>query len=857
MAKYQKHIRGKKPARWLLTVFSDDCYHTNIAGDCEEIWLDIADAQGSFRAYRWLWMQVLKSIPLFLLDSLLWSLIMFRNYLKTTFRHFKHHKGYAAINIVGLAIGMASTLLILMWVRDELSYDKFHEHLPQLYRAFTHQVYSDQVFDFPDTPAPLAPALESEFPEVERAISLLEIQSGVVRHDGRQFDEEGLCFARPGFFDLFTFPLIHGDREGQLEAKSTVLITQETAQKYFGDDDVLGNVLTINDIDFEITGVLRNIPVQSHLQFNFLIPFENTYELYGFQPDAWYSNWPSTYLKLAPGMDSVAFAEKIKDIIKANNEGSTVEVWMQPVSNIWLYRLTGEKAGMLYVQIFTMVAFFVLLIACINFMNLSTAKSANRSKEVGLRKVLGAFRKKLIVQFYSESVLLAFSAFVFALVLVAVGLPLFNQLSGKQMDLTVMADGRLWILFIAITLLTGIVAGSYPALVLSSFKPVTVLGRRFTSDHGGVIFRRALVIVQFTLSIALVVGTAVVQEQIEYIQNKDLGYNNKNLMVILLRGGAESQYSVLKTELERLPDVAGITATDKLPISGGNSVAYYDWDNKPADLSILINQVRTDYNYINLMGMSMAQGRDYSEERLSDIGNSYILNEEAIRRMGLSDPVGKRFGPQGQPGTIVGVIRDYHFASMRREIEPMVMMVNPKHVRYLLVRLKADAISSGMEEVEAVWDRIIPDLDFESHFLDDIMTFFFRQEQETERIVAFFTSLAIVISCLGLFGLATFMAQKRIREIGIRRVLGATTQGLLFVMTREFIVLVLISNAIAWPIAYFLMSGWLENYVYHASITWSLFVMAGIASMIIACLTVGFKCLKAALTNPAQSLRCE
>jgi hypothetical protein len=506
---------------------------------------------------------------------------------------------------------------------------------------------------------------------------------------------------------------------------------------FFGDEDALGKVLTIGNIDFKVTGVLKNIPVQSHLQFDFVIPFENTQELYGVNPESWGSDWPRTYFLLAPGTDAASLAEKIKGVIQAHSEGSPVEVWMQPVSKIWLYRLTGEKAGMLYVQIFTLVAFFVLLIACINFMNLSTAKSTNRAKEVGMRKVFGAFRNKLITQFYSESVLLALLALVIAVILVAAGLPLFNQLSGKHMELAILEDGRLWILFLGVTLLTGIVAGSYPALVLSSFKPISVLGRRFTSGDGGVVFRRALVIVQFTLSIALVVGTAVVREQIKYIQNKDLGYNNKNLLVILLRGESQSQYRVIKTELERLPDVTGVTATDMLPISVGNSTTGFVWENKPADLNILINQVQTDYNYINVMGMTMAQGRDYSQELVGDIGNSYILNQEAIRRMGITDPVGKSFGRSEQPGTIVGVIRDYHFSSMRREIEPMVMMVNPERVRYLLVRLEENALATAIGEVETVWRRINPGLEFETRFLDDIMTFFFRQEQQTESIVAF------------------------------------------------------------------------------------------------------------------------
>ncbi|MCK5148531.1 ABC transporter permease [bacterium] len=850
-------IVGFSLAHWLLSAFSDDRYHISIAGDCEELWRDIAELQGRWQAHRWLWSQVLLSIPLFLIDSLAWSLSMFRNYFKTTFRHLKKHKGYAAINIIGLAIGLAATMLILMWVQDELSYDRFHEKLPRLYRAFTHQVYSGQVFNFRDTPAPLSAALESEFPEVERAITLLVTRGGVVEYNDRRFDEDAICFASSGFFDLFTFPLIKGEVGEQFKSKSSIMITEETAEKYFGDDSALGKVLRFGEADFEVSGVLKNIPRQSHLQFDFVLPFENSADLAGINLENWYSNWPSTYILLKQGADATRFAAKIEGVIKAHAEHSAASVWMQPVSRTWLYRLTGEKAGMHYVQIFSAVAFFVLLIACINFMNLSTAKAANRAKEVGLRKVFGAFRQKLIIQFYSESIILAVLALGIALLLVVIGLPLFNQLSGKEMSLTILKDVEIWGLFLAITLLTGVVAGSYPALVLSAFKPASILGRRFTSSSGGVLFRRVLVIVQFTLSVALVIGTSVVREQIRYIQAKDLGYDNKNLLVLRLRGEGREKYSVFKTELLKLSGVEGVTGTDKLPIYGGNSTASYNWDGKDPEFSVLINQVRCDFDYINEMGMTMALGRDYSRHSSGDIGHSYILNETAIQRMGLDDPVGKIFGKEGRMGSIVGVVKDYHFANLQNEIEPLVMMVDPERIQYLLVRLDADEIAAGQKAVEATWNHVNPNFDFESRFLEDVMSFFSTEERQTEQIIAFFTVLAIVISCLGLFGLAAFMAQKRAREIGIRRVLGASTQGLVYVMSREFIVLVVTANVVAWPAAFFMMNRWLNNYAYHTTMSWSLFVVAGISSIGIAFLTVSFQSIKAALMNPAKSLQCE
>lgn len=844
-------------ARWLLSVFSDERYHVSIAGDCEELWQDLAELQGRGSAHLWLWQQVALSIPLFLMDSFLWSLSMFRNYFKTTFRHLKRHKGYAAINIIGLAIGLAATLLILMWVQDELSYDRFHQRLPRLYRAFTHQTYSGQIFNFRDTPAPLAGELERRFPEVEKGLSLLIAGGTVVEYQGRQFDEDAVCFASDGFFDLFTFPLVHGKQDDQLQSKLSVMLTEETAQKYFGDAEAVGQVLQIGTEDFTVTGVLKDIPQQSHIHFDFVLPFENTLTMHNLDPNNWRGNWPSTYMLLAPNVNIAEFSEKIKGVIQDNAEGSSVEVWMQPVAKIWLYRLTGEKAGMLYVQIFSAVAFFVLLIACINFMNLSTAKAANRAKEVGLRKVFGAFRKKLVLQFYGESILLALLALSIALVLVAIGLPLFNQLSGKVLTLNSLNNFKIWSTFLGVTLLTGIVAGSYPALVLSAFKPAAILGRRFTSSGGGTLFRRVLVVIQFTLSVALVIGTSVIREQIKYIQHKDLGYNNQHLAVMYLRGSAQSRYEVMRSELKQLPEVLDVTATDKLPVSGGNSTISYTWEGKPADLDVLINQVRADYHYIGVMGMRMAAGRDFSQELSGDVGSSYVLNETAIRRMGLEDPVGKPFGSSDNMGTIVGVVADYHFTTLRQEIEPMVMMVNPERVRYLLVRLKEDELQTGMAAIKAVWERVNPGMEFESRFLDQVMTFFFRQEEQTGRIVSFFTLLAIVISCLGLLGLAAFMAQKRRREIGIRRVLGASTQGLVVNMSKEFMALVLVANCLAWPLAYLIMKQWLNNYAYHAALSWTLFAVAALISLVIAFLTVSFQSIKAALTNPATSLRAE
>ena len=851
-----RHIPGLALARWLFSVFSDERYHQGIAGDCEELWQAQAAYNGTLAAHAWLWRQVAVSIPLFFWESFKWSLSMFKNYFKTTFRHLGRHKGYAAINIIGLSIGLACTFLILMWVQDELAYDRFHENLPRLYRAFTHQVYSGQVFNFRDTPGPLAEALETGFPEVERAITVLVSQGAVVKYQGRQYDEDGLCMASPGFFDLFTFPLAKGDGSHPLVGKASILITEENAKKYFGDDDPLGKTLTVNDIDFKVTGVLKNIPRHSHLQFDLLVPFENAPELFGYSIN-WHSNWPSTYMLLKPGVDADVFAEKIKGVIQAHSQGSSIEVWMQPVSKIWLYRLTGEKAGMLYVQIFSAVAFFVLLIACINFMNLSTAKAVNRAKEVGLRKVFGAYRERLIVQFYGESVLLAVMALLIAIVLVAAGLPLFNQLAGKEMTLAMLNDYKIWMLFVGVTLVTGFVAGSYPALVLSAFKPVSILGRRFTSHVGGATFRRALVIFQFTLSVILLLGTAVVREQIHFIRTKDLGYDNKNLLVVRLRMETRGKYNVIRSELSNLPGVVAVTGTDKLPISGGNSTTSYVWDGKSPDFKLLINKVYIDYDYVRVMGMTMAEGRDYSMASSGDINASYILNEEAIRRMDMEFPLGKSFGYEGQMGTIVGVIKDYHFMSLRNEIEPMVMMVNPARIHYLLIRLDSAQASATLPYIETVWKRINPGFEYEARFLDEVMSFWSRSEERTEALVTFFTLLAVVISSLGLLGLAAFMAQKRTREIGIRRVLGASTQGLVGLMSREFLILVLISNALAWPVAYWVMKRWLDNYAYHTQISWTLFAVAGVASMAIAFLSVSVQSVKAALSDPVQSLRVE
>ena len=830
-------------------------------GDFEEYFREMAAEYGRFRAYLWYWGQVFNLLPRKIMHLTVWRTTMFRNYIKIALRNLKKHRGYSFINISGLAIGMACCLLILLWVQYQLSYNRFNEHADRIFRMYQHSSYAqDQVLLTDNLPGPLAKDLMDEFPEVVNATRFMIADSKPVKHGDVTHNELMILYADQAFLEMFSFPMIRGDRATALTEPHTIVLTQEMAVKYFGAEDPVGRTLTIDgSVDFRITGILEDPPQNSTMNYiEFIVPFETAEELLPGTFTTYNRNWPATYIQLHESASLEEFREKVRGYMH-KHQGEATDLGVQPLTKIHLYTYTGEPADLIYVVIFTLVAFFVLLIACINFMNLSTARSENRAKEVGLRKVVGAYRSTLIGQFFGESVLMTLISLLLALVLAKIFLPLLNNLAGTQITVSMADSGSLLLMVLGVAILTGLIAGIYPALVLSAFQPVRVLKTNARSKTRGSIFRTLLVVFQFSITIFLIISTNIIKDQVDYLQNRDLGYHEENLVLAVMRGDSHERYEVFKEALRSSPLIVDVTSTTRPPLYGGDSTPNWDWDGKDPELQVLMNTIRVDYNYFDVMGMELAAGKNFvTRTTLTDSTmGEVILNEEAIRRMGLEDPVGKRFGFPGAPGVIIGIVKDFHFRSLSRPMEPMVIQANPAETRFVMIRIDGGNVSEAISTIESTWQRINPGLPLTHAFIDDQLDQFYRTEQRVGKLTRTFGVLSIFIACLGLFGLASFISQQRTKEIGIRKVLGASTTTIVGLLTGKFTRWVLLANLIAWPVAYFVMKSWLQDFAYRMSIGIGVFLMSGGLAFVIAMLTVSYQSVKAALNRPIDSIRYE
>lgn len=788
---------------------------------------------------------------------------MFKNHLKIALRSIGKNKIYSFINISGLAIGMACCILILLWIQDELSFDRFHRNADRLGRVVAEVGHSGQK-PWAVTEAPLSQALKDEYPEIDQAT---RVQLGLrfrVRYGEKRFDERHNIFVEPAFFEMFTFPFIRGNPKTALNGKRSVVITKNMAQKYFGAEDPLGKTMNFNDaIDFQVTGVLENIPKNSHLQFDFVLPFHLLEDL-GQDIHNWGNFNFFSYVLLDKTTSFESASQKISGYLRTIQPESDTQLFIQPLGRVHLHSdyeydaLAVNNSDHKYIFIFASIAFFVLFIACINFINLTTARSRNRAKEVAMRKVVGADRKNIIRQFFGESLVFSFVAFGFALGLVFLLLPVFNDLSKKSLYLDV--GGNIWIPvgLLGIAFFTGILSGSYPSLYLSSFQPGKVLKRAFTANPKSSVFRKALVVVQFSLSIFLIIGTTVVDNQIDYIRNRKLGFEKENLIYMPLVGGIRQQYETVKNEWLKNSNIIGVTASSNLPSFGRNwATDNLDWEGKNPEEKILMQGVDVDYDFFETFGMQLAEGRGFSREFAADETSSVILNETAINIMGLSSPIGKRFSIGDWQGTIVGVVQDYNFKSLHNKIEPLILaMVNPQ-LNFMFVRIKSQNIPDTLKFLKSQWERYNPQFTFEYGFVDTLLGNLYANEEKVRTLFNYFTFLAIFISCLGLFGLAFYLTEQRTKEIGVRRVLGASVPKIVTMLSKEFLKWVLIANIIAWPLAYYFMDKWLQNFAYRTGLKIGTFLLSGTLAFMIALLTVSYQTIKAASANPVDSLRYE
>jgi len=869
-----KHNKDAPPlfGEKLLMLFLPKGESESVAGDYEELYKEIAQTRGKSRANAWYWIQIMKSIWAGITVHVWWSITMFKSYVTIALRNFKRHKVYSFINISGLAIGMACCVLILLWINDETQYDRFHEQTENLYRVLNDLNYGPYSQLSDGTAYPLGPAMKEEIPEVREIVRLLPTRKILIAYGEKKYYEENFIFADPSLFAIFTFPFIQGNPQTALSSPSSVVITQDMASKYFGSQDPLGKTIqTQNQNDYIVTGIIENIPKNSHLQFGFVGSIERAVVM---GARTHWSGWLyDTYILLQPNTSFEEVNSKLEEWIKTKDAEES-RYYLQPLSDVHLYGLQGEGA-IRSLSFFSILALLILIIACINYMNLATARAGTRVKEIGLRKVVGAKRKNILRQFLSESVLFAFFALLISILLVALFLPVFNQISGKELSMNLAQNKFLFLGILGLTLLTGVLAGSYPALFLSSFEPDRILKGTLSAKKIGMSttsIRKGLVVLQFVLTIVLIISTTTVYRQMNFIKNRRLGFDKNYLIYTQLRSEGNlweqydaqktwTKYNTLKNGLSQNPNILDVSSATCLPFGAmGQEFGQLDWEGKDPEYQVTMNHMAVDSHFFPTFQLEKIEGRFLSNEFPSDTQN-FILNEAAIKATGLESPIGKRFRLLDKEGIITGVIKDFHFAPLHNEIEPLVLHLMPyqywMYRNFVFARISVDNISRTIASIEKIWDKAIPEYPFEFQFLDDTIDARYRSEQRQEIILRIFTLLAISISCFGLFGLISFTAEQRTKEIGIRKVLGASVGSVVRLLSKEFVVLVVLANIIAWPVAYFMMMKWLKNFTYRTEIGSVTFLFSGLVALIIAILTVCYQSIKAALANPVDSLRYE
>lgn len=861
----------KKPPRllvWLNRRFLPDVDRDFLSGDFEEVFVEYAKENGYIHALFWYLTQSILTLPEIMVNSIFWRMIMIKNYIKIALRNIQRHKIYSVINIAGLALGIACCTIIFLWVQDELSFDRFHENGKYIYRIVGD--WERNSWDgFEGTPGPLGPAVQQEIPEVVVSARVADHARKVFRYGDKVFYEDDGVLVDPSFFDIFTFPFVRGDPT--FTQPTDLAISETLAEKYFGATDPIGKNIEIDGELTTIIGVFKNPPQNSHLQFQFVSSFEFITELSG-----WGTNWGGfnfvTYVHLSPHSNLVSIGERMTEIALKNEcsqvtRGVTFRV--QPLYEIHLdardYRRSAHNLGdASLVYAFTAIAIFVLIIACVNFMNLSTARSAIRSREVGMRKAVGARRVQVIRQFFGESILLAVIAGVFAAVLVVLMLPQFNALSGKNLQLHIV-DYKISLAYCLIVLCAGLFAGIYPALMLSSFKPAVVLKESKHIGKRGSAFRRILVVFQFALSIFLIIATLVLNRQMHFIRNRELGFDKDNVVFIPIKENLGDKYGTVKAELQRSPHVNSVSASwNYFPTSSWRN-AGWQWEGRDPERerNVDIIMCGVDYGFFETLNIDIIEGRTFSREFAADQNRqSVIFNEAAIRAMDLDMAVGKWFNiNRSTRADIIGIAKDVHFQSLRREIHSRVFfiynMAGATREGIVLINIKGGQYEEALADIEEVWNQINPVSPFEYRFLDQAYDELYRSEQKTGTILNYFTWLAVIISSLGLFGLASFIAERRTKEIGIRKVMGASIQGIIILLSKEFTRWVLIANLVAWPAGYFVGKKLLQNYAYKVSLSIDLFVLSGLIALVIAVLTVSFQAFRAARSNPVDALRYE
>ncbi len=848
------------PFAGLVDFIARTLENTSLLGDLEEEYRSVARWKGRRGAGLWYLGHAVASLPAFVRIYFVWRIVMIRNYLKVTLRNIVRHKGYAFLNIAGLALGLAGAILISLWVLDELSFNRFHEKADSLYRVEFDQNYSGKLFRVGVTPFPLAPALTESIPEIIDTTRWIRTGEFLVRIGDDVFYEGNARIVDPSFFRMFTFPAVLGDPVAALAAPDSLVITESAAERYFGDAAALGKTVNINNQrDAVVRAVIRDIPANSDLSFDVLIPYAYLASR-GVEED-WNSNSIGTYVELAPGHDPAVVSSKIQEVVSRHRPVEDLTFFLKPLVDLHLRSYFGfdsPEGAERYVSIFSIAAAIVLLIACINFMNLATARSSRRALEVGLRKVVGARRSQVVGQFFGESILFALLALALASGLVAVLLPAFNRFSGKSIGFGAILGWPVLPVLAGLTLLSGILAGIYPAVVLSSFRPVRVLKGLVRTGTRGAAFRKVLVVVQFAASAGLIIGTAVVFRQVDFMRSESPGFDREHVVALQIRGDIVKSYRPLKEALLREPRILGVTASTARPSLIGSNSDSVDWEGKDPNWSLSTNMVYVELDFPETAGIPLAEGRGFVAAEPNREEPEFLINETLARLIGTDPVVGTRFSYGGPQGRVVGVLRDFHFDTLQSRIEPLVVLRGREdYYRYILVRLDKADIRAGMSALETTWKRVIPDYPFVYSFLDADFNDMYGAEERMGGVLRAFAAFAVLIACLGLFGLAAHAAERRTKEIGVRKILGASVPEVVALLCREFFVLIGLANVIAAPLAFVLMRNWLSRYAYRTEMGVALFAGVLFASLAVGLLTVIFQAIRAASANPTKCLRYE
>jgi len=809
---------------------------------------------------------------------------MLSNYIKIAWRNLSKHKFYSFLNIFGLALGLASCLLITLYVVDELSYDKSFANSERIYRVNSDIKFGGAEMKLAVSPDPLAFTMLKDYPQIEATARLRDDGSYLVRRTGatENLKEEQVVYADSTFFKVFSTPLVAGDIKKILSEPNTMVISERDGQKYFGKENPLGKTLLLdNESTYTITGIMENMPSHSHMSgLNMLLSMSTNPES---RQDNWGSHNFNTYLLLREGVNPDTFEKNLDIIIEKyvgkwvqgimgtslddlRKSGSYIKYSLMPLTDIHLRSdrkaEISSNSNIQYVYIFSVVAIFLLAIACVNFMNLATARSASRAKEVGVRKALGSERSSLISQFLTEAIMLSFASLILAIIMASITLPLFNNLANKQIEFP-FQSGLFWIIAIGTGVIVGLLAGSYPAFFLSAFKPLKVLKSAVELEGKGSYLRNSLVVFQFMISVMLIIGTGVIYKQLNYIQTKKLGFNKEQVLLIKNAYALDRQSRAFKQEISQLPNVESSTVSSYLPTPSARSDnSFFPEGQLQQDKGVSMQRWTVDYDYIKTLNLEVKNGRAFQESFPSD-SSGIIINETAAKILGFKDPIGKKIFTLQDPGkpdqtvyTIVGVVKNFHFESLRKNIGALSMVLKPSY-GLVAIRLKGNDYAQTISQIQDLWKRMAPGQPFNYQFMDQDFDNEYRSEQRVGQIFITFAVISIIIGCLGLFGLSAYTAERRTKEIGVRKVLGASVSNIVGLLSKDFIKLVLLAILLGSPIAWYAMNSWLQDFAYHIDIAWWMFVVAGLLAIVIALLTVSFQSVKAALMNPVKSLKTE